>query len=98
MALLALRGFFNIVVIEFSVETPGDRVRDCDQQEIRYDHHAVHIPQHADDDTGPLPAERHVELRLGQPQYGLHRYFLHRVRAQDIRPSPVLFQRAVEHV
>ena len=85
-------------IFSFPVEAPGHRVRHRDQQEVRHDHHAVHLLEHADHDPGPLSPDRDVELCPGQPQHGLHRHLHLREHPQDLRPEAVLLQGAVERV
>ncbi len=80
------------------MEASGHSVRDSDEQEVRHDHHAVHLPEHADHDAGPLQPVSHVELRAGQPEHGLHRHLHHRVHPQDLRAQAVLLQGAVERL
>ena len=86
-----------LLILSCSVATTGHRVRDCDQQEVRHDHHDLHRAEHAHHDAGPLRPVRDVGVRPREPQHGLHLHLHHRVLPQDIRPASPLLQRALEH-
>jgi len=80
------------------VETSSHCLWNCDQQEIRYDHHDFYWSEHADNDIGPLPSKSNVEFCTGQSQHGIHSDIQFRMYSQNICTETVLFQRTMEHL
>ena len=78
------------------METSSYCIRNCDQQEIRHDHHGLHWRQYVNNDVGPLRSEQNVEFCSGQLKLGLYSYILDRVHFEDLLTQAVLFQGAME--
>lgn len=84
------------VMLLFSVEASGDRVRGSDGQEVRYDYYVVHRAEHAHDDARPLPAERDFQQRPRLPEHDIHCDIHQRVSHEDLRATLPLLQGALE--